>query len=81
MELGNLDFSKQMDLEMSKTSFPYFFTEVLGFQFTKFHQEFVVVTTENLYLCIHGWFGSCASSQHLIKCYTFLLTINRLWFI
>ena len=37
--LDDLDFSRQMDLQMSKTSFPYFFTEVLGFQYTKFHQE------------------------------------------
>jgi hypothetical protein len=39
--LDDLDFSKQMDLELSKTSFPYFFTEVLGFEFTPFHQEWL----------------------------------------
>ena len=39
--LEDLDFSKQMDLEMSKNSFPYFFTEVLGFDFTPFHQEWL----------------------------------------
>ena len=39
--LEELDFSKQMDMELSKTSFPYFFTEVLGFEFTPFHQEWL----------------------------------------
>jgi len=39
--LENLDFSKQMDMQISKTSFPYFFTEVLGFEFTEFHQEWL----------------------------------------
>ena len=41
MELKNLDFSRNMDLELSKNSFPYFFTEVLGFEFTAFHQEWL----------------------------------------
>ena len=41
MEIKNLDFSRNMDLELSKNSFPYFFTEVLGFEFTAFHQEWL----------------------------------------
>jgi len=39
--LENLDFSKQMDMQISKNSFPYFFTEVLGFDFTSFHEEWL----------------------------------------
>lgn len=36
-----LDFETQMDLEISKTSFPYFFQNVLGFDFTSFHEEWL----------------------------------------
>ena len=37
----DLDFSIQMDLEMSKSSFPYFFQQVLGFEYTSFHEEWL----------------------------------------
>jgi len=37
----NLDFETQMDLEMSKSSFPYFFKNVLGYEFTNFHEEWL----------------------------------------
>ena len=36
-----LDFTTQMDLEMSKSSFPYFFQQVLGFEYTAFHEEWL----------------------------------------
>jgi len=36
-----LDFTTQMDLEMSKSSFPYFFQQILGFEYTSFHEEWL----------------------------------------
>ena len=41
MELEELDFTMEMDMEISKTSFPYFFQHILGFDFTKFHDEWL----------------------------------------
>jgi len=41
MELEELDFTTEMDMEISKTSFPYFFQHILGFDFTKFHDEWL----------------------------------------
>ena len=40
-EEGPLDFSTEMDLEISKSSFPYFFTQVLGYDFADFHEEWL----------------------------------------
>jgi hypothetical protein len=37
----NLDFEIQMDLEMSKSSFPYFFQNILGYEYTNFHDEWL----------------------------------------
>ena len=66
----DLDFSIQMDLEMSKSSFPYFFQQVLGFEYTSFHEEWleliqstdrtVIICSRdhgNLYLCTLGLYG------------------------
>ena len=39
--MDNLDFETQMDLEISKTSFPYFFQNVLGYDFANFHEEWL----------------------------------------
>ena len=38
MDLDSFNFEHQMDMEISKTSFPYFFENVLGWEFAK-HQE------------------------------------------
>ena len=40
-EIEMLDFETKMDMELSKTSFPYFFQNVLGWEFTHFHQEWL----------------------------------------
>ena len=41
MEIEQLDFAADMDMEISKSSFPYFFQHILGFDFTSFHQEWL----------------------------------------
>jgi len=41
MEIEQLDFASEMDMEISKSSFPYFFQHILGFDFTPFHQEWL----------------------------------------
>jgi hypothetical protein len=41
MELENLDFAAQMDLELSRTSFPYFFQNVLGMMFPPYMEEWL----------------------------------------
>ena len=41
MELDNLDFMSDMDMELSKTSFPYFFQNVLGMMFPPYMQEWL----------------------------------------
>ena len=40
-ELEALDFETQMDLEMSRSSFPYFFQNILKLEFTNFHAEWL----------------------------------------
>jgi hypothetical protein len=62
-----LDFATQMDLEMSKSSFPYFFQQVLGFEYTPFHEEWlndIQSTTRTVIICsrdhgksvfMHSW--------------------------
>jgi len=39
MELDTFNFEHQMDMELSKNSFPYFFQNVLGFDFPSYIQE------------------------------------------
>jgi len=39
MELEGFNFEHQMDMELSKNSFPYFFQNVLGFDFPSYIQE------------------------------------------
>jgi len=41
MEIENIDFVSQMDMEISKTSFPYFFQNVLGLMFPEYMQEWL----------------------------------------
>ena len=41
MELDNLDFVTQMDMELSKTSFPYFFQNVLGLLYPEYMHEWL----------------------------------------
>lgn len=41
MEVEQLNFATEMDMEISKSSFPYFFQHILGFDFTDFHQEWL----------------------------------------
>jgi len=41
VEIEQLDFASEMDMEISKSSFPYFFQHILGFDFTPFHQEWL----------------------------------------
>ena len=39
MEVEQLDFVSNMDMELSKTSFPYFFQNVLGLKYPEYMQE------------------------------------------
>ena len=41
MEVESFNFEHQMDMELSKNSFPYFFQNVLGFMFPKYQQEWL----------------------------------------
>jgi len=41
MEIKQMDFVHDMDMELSKNSFPYFFKEVLGYDLADFHQEWL----------------------------------------
>jgi hypothetical protein len=41
MELENLDFTHQMDMELSKHSFPYFFQNVLGMMYPEYMEEWL----------------------------------------
>ncbi len=41
MELNELDFVTQMDMELSKSSFPYFFKNVLGMMYPVYMQEWL----------------------------------------
>tara|TARA_R100000008_G_scaffold40297_1_gene23099 strand:+ start:149 stop:1591 length:1443 start_codon:yes stop_codon:yes gene_type:complete len=67
MEINELDFSAEMDMELSKTSFPYFFQQVLGYDFTPFHEEWLELlntTNRSVIICsrdhgksvfMHSW--------------------------
>lgn len=41
VELEGMDFMSEMDMEISKTSFPYFFQNVLGMMFPPYMQEWL----------------------------------------
>ena len=67
MELEELDFTTQIDMEISKTSFPYFFQHILDFDFTPFHDEWLELmnnTNRTVIICsrdhgksvfMHSW--------------------------
>ena len=40
-DMEGLDFVSEMDMEISKTSFPYFFQNVLGMMFPKYMEEWL----------------------------------------
>ena len=46
MELDEFNFEHQMDMELSKNSFPYFFQHVLGFDFPSYIQEWYGLMNE-----------------------------------
>ena len=41
MEIETLDFTHQMDMELSKKSFPYFFKNVLGMMYPAYMEEWL----------------------------------------
>ena len=41
MEIGELNFAHQMDMELSKQSFPYFFQNVLGMMYPDYMAEWL----------------------------------------
>ena len=41
MEIGTIDFMSDMDMELSKNSFPYFFKNVLGMMYPEYMQEWL----------------------------------------
>ena len=57
MELNELDFVTQMDMEMSKTSFPYFFQNVLGWDFAEHQEEWLEIignSQRSVIICSRG---------------------------
>ncbi|UVF62580.1 terminase large subunit [Poseidoniales virus YSH_150918] len=57
MDIESLNFEHQMDMELSKNSFPYFFQNVLGFQFTHYMEEWYDLlnkTNRNVIVCSRG---------------------------
>jgi reverse gyrase len=46
------DFIHQMDREMSKKSFNYFFTEILGFELSWHHEQWGKGLDSNRYYCV-----------------------------
>tara|TARA_R100000664_G_C2758884_1_gene148131 strand:+ start:2292 stop:3713 length:1422 start_codon:yes stop_codon:yes gene_type:complete len=65
--IEGLDFASEMDLELSKSSFPYFFQNVLGMDYTPFHEEWLELmnsTNRSVIICsrdhgksvfMHSW--------------------------
>ena len=41
MDIANYNFATEMDMEISKSSFPYFFTNILGYDMVNFHEEWL----------------------------------------
>ena len=72
VELEGMDFMSEMDMEISKTSFPYFFQNVLGLMFPPYMQEWLESmhkTDRTVIICsrdhgkirIHAFMGSLES--------------------
>ena len=65
--IEGLDFASEMDLELSKSSFPYFFQNVLGMEYAHFHEEWLELmnsTNRSVIICsrdhgksvfMHSW--------------------------
>ena len=57
MDLDNFNFEHQMDMELSKNSFPYFFQNVLGWEFATHQQEWHELmndTQRTVIICSRG---------------------------
>jgi len=57
MEFGNIDFMSDMDMELSKNSFPYFFKNVLGWDFAAHQEEWLQLlgeTQRSVIICSRG---------------------------
>ena len=57
MELDTFNFEHQMDMELSKNSFPYFFQQVLGLEFANHQQEWHELmndTQRTVIICSRG---------------------------
>tara|TARA_R100001463_G_scaffold129832_3_gene188870 strand:+ start:4374 stop:5810 length:1437 start_codon:yes stop_codon:yes gene_type:complete len=57
MEFGNIDFMSDMDMELSKNSFPYFFKNVLGWDFADHQEEWLQLlgeTQRSVIICSRG---------------------------
>ena len=61
VEIDQLDFASEMDMEISKSSFPYFFQNVLGYDYTAFHEEWLELMHDTfpkiteIWAEAHGW--------------------------
>ena len=71
----------EMDTQMSKKSFSYFFTEILGFELSKHHEDWLKGLNQNKYYCVkasrdHGksvffmsyalWLGAFNPNTHIM---------------
>jgi hypothetical protein len=57
MDIDAFNFQHQMDMELSKTSFPYFFQHVLGWEFAKHQEEWLELmetTQRSVIICSRG---------------------------
>ena len=57
MEIDAFNFEHQMDMELSKNSFPYFFQNVLGWEFANHQQEWLELmndTQRTVIICSRG---------------------------
>ena len=57
MEIENFNLEHQMDMELSKNSFPYFFQHVLGYSFTDYMEEWYGLlqdTQRTVVVCSRG---------------------------
>ena len=57
MDLDSFNFEHQMDMELSKNSFPYFFQNVLGWDFASHQQEWLELmndTQRTVIICSRG---------------------------
>ena len=79
VDVTNLNLEHQMDIEMSRKSFAYFFEHILNWQMTNHQREWLELmeTTNRTVVicsrghgksvCTHGLFGIYASNLPLMK--------------